>query len=413
MKNNFSIKYDITKVANDLYSVYNTTDKTSSFETTKGLCDFIVEKRGGVTLNKSFYDVLESMESSDSFSISDDALKINKQAKFQGIEPWKLANIDGQEVFISASTGCEVDEEEDDDSIKKSASLKEKEHTYKVAIHTGGIDKTVRACEILNKSGYKDSDLYVNIANPDSLVVSVKSTKLPSIVANNMKDLLGQGLVEVNNSDISCCHDFCDCGEDLFDFPDMRKDDFVLIIPGIKHMYGENSDSLKEYAIANNYTNFKICASDGSSVYDTAMREALEEADKAMPNIDKDASEDDVFVDKNTGEVFNQQQVKDNPNMQGRQLDVKKLSTEINNMFLNGDTISLSTINKNILRAAMNYYNYKKLAYLSQDSFSIVAGEAVITVDNNKASRIPLPSVEEYLFENTKEEEKAKLDTLL
>ena len=146
MKNKFDVRYQFTKIARDLYNVYDSTSNTGVFLNTKDLCDDLVQKRGGVALTQDIYDMLEGADNGHTFGITESALEINKAASADGIEPWKLAEVDGKEVFVSASTGLEV---EDDDKLTKKASLNKPVHTYKVAIHTGTLAKTARAHDIL------------------------------------------------------------------------------------------------------------------------------------------------------------------------------------------------------------------------------------------------------------------------
>lgn len=410
MENKFDVKYQFTKVASDLYNVYDSSSNTGEFLNTKSLCDTLIQKRGGVALTPEIYEMLEGAENGHTFGITESALTINKSAKFHGIEPWKLSEVNGEQVFVAASTGCEVDEEK---KVKKTASLHSKKHTFKVAIHTGTLEKTARVHSILKSSGYTDEDMYINPANPDTVVLTIEDDKKPSVIKNDLKNKINEGYANICDNDIDCCHDYCDCGEELFDFPDMREGEFVLIIPNVKPMMSTNVDTLKEYAIANSYPTFKVCASDGSTVYDTAMKEAIKEIDESMPQNQKTA-EQDVFQDTNTGEVFTEEQLKADPN-KNRTLQQKKLNAEeILNMFKEASVIELSTSDKNLLLAALNYCGFEKVAYLSDDAFSIKAGEAVVTVDNNKATYLPLSIFDDIdCLEKSVKKEETESDSIL
>lgn len=390
MKNNFDVKYQFTKVAQDLYNVYDSSKREGEFKNTKELCDFLIQKRGGISLNQEMYDILSGAENGHTFGICESALTINKVAKAHGIEPWKLAEVDGQEVFVSASTGLEVDE--DDKKLNKKASLNRTAHTYKVAIKTGALAKTTRAYSVLTDSGYTDEDMYINPASPDSIVLNVTSEEVPSKVLKEMLDLLNGGFIGLSEKDLECCHDYCECGETIFDYPDMLDDDFVLIVPNNNPMFAKSAESLRDYATANNFSDFKVCAADGSSVYDSAMKDAIKEIDEAMPQ-EKQAdlsTNPTVFEDTNTGEVFTQEQLDADPNKKDRTLKPHTVSAQyINDMFKESSTVELSLANKNILRSAVLYLGFEKLAFLSEDSFSIKAGDAVVTVDNNKATMLP------------------------
>ena len=255
MKNKFDVRYQFTKIARDLYNVYDSTSNTGVFLNTKDLCDDLVQKRGGVALTQDIYDMLEGADNGHTFGITESALEINKAASADGIEPWKLAEVDGKEVFVSASTGLEV---EDDDKLTKKASLNKPVHTYKVAIHTGTLAKTARAHDILIGAGYTDENMYINPANPDTVVVTVQDEHGPSQVQKAMCDKMNGGYVDVTTDDIECCHDFCPCGCEPFDYPDMKPEEFVLIIPNNKPMFATSADSLRDYATANNFSTFKV-----------------------------------------------------------------------------------------------------------------------------------------------------------
>lgn len=488
MKNKFDVRYQFTKIARDLYNVYDSTTNTGAFLNTKDLCDDLVQKRGGVALTQDIYDMLEGADNGHTFGVTESALQINKAASADGIEPWKLAEVDGKEVFVSASTGLEV---EDDEKLNKKASLNKPVHTYKVAIHTGTLAKTARAHDILIGAGYTDENLYINPANPDTVVVTLQDEKGPSQVQKAICDKMNGGFVDVTTDDIECCHDFCDCGCEPFDYPDMKADEFVLIIPNNKPMFATNADSLRDYATANKFDNFKVCAADGSSVYDSAMRDAIKEIDEVMPQekkaeessanktykirlkpeynaddpenagkvlewtmpqileeINKDRSDawtpydesdwqegltewtwyepaeevtadlttdNTVFEDESTGEVFTKEQLDADPNKENRTLKTHEVNAKyLNNMFSVEPTIELSLAQKNLLRAAFHYCGLQKVAYLSEDSFSIKAGDAVITVDNDKATSLPFALFNDVaLGEDSKEKEDLKSDSIL
>ena len=417
MKNKLDVKYQFTKIARDLYNVYDSTNNEGAFLNTKDLCDTLVQKRGGAALTQDIYDMLDGAENGHTFGITESALTINKSASTNGIEPWKLAEVDGQEVFVSASTGCDV-EDDDEDKLKKKASLNKPVHTYKVAIHTGTLAKTARAHDILKNAGYGDEDLYINPANPDTVVVTVKDDKSPSQVQKAMCDKMNGGYVTVDCDDIECCHDFCDCGCEPFDYPDMKEGEFVLIIPNNKPMFATSADSLRDYATANNFADFKVCAADGSAVYDSALKDAIKEIDEVMPKQQVNAEVGGnkvVLEDENTGEVFTEEQLAMDPNKNTRTLKTREVTTSaIEDMFKEAKTIDLSLADKNFLRAAFHYGGFEKVAYLSEDSFTIKAGEAVVTVENDKASFLPLAIFNDVaLGEDSKEKEEAKSDSIL
>jgi hypothetical protein len=122
-----------------------------------------------------------------------------------------------------------------------------------------------------------------------------------------------------------------------------------------------------------------------------------------------------VFEDTNSGEVFTKEQLDSDPNKDSRTLKTHEVSSQyINDMFKEASTIELSLAQKNLLRAAFHYCGFEKVAYLSEDSFSIKAGDAVITVDNDKATSLPFALFNDVaLGEDSKEKEEAKSDLIL
>ena len=81
MTKKFDVKYQFTKVAQDMYNLYDSFNKEGSFKNTKELCDFLVNTRGGVSLNTDTYEMLSGMEIGDSLGITSSALEITKTAK--------------------------------------------------------------------------------------------------------------------------------------------------------------------------------------------------------------------------------------------------------------------------------------------------------------------------------------------
>ena len=67
MKNKFDVRYQFTKIARDLYNVYDSTSNTGVFLNTKDLCDDLVQKRGGVALTQDIYDMLEGADNGHTF----------------------------------------------------------------------------------------------------------------------------------------------------------------------------------------------------------------------------------------------------------------------------------------------------------------------------------------------------------
>ena len=90
MTKKFDVKYQFTKVAQDMYNLYDSFNKEGSFKNTKELCDFLVNTRGGASLNTDTYEMLSGMEIGDSLGIQVVLWKLQKQQKYKGLSLGKL-----------------------------------------------------------------------------------------------------------------------------------------------------------------------------------------------------------------------------------------------------------------------------------------------------------------------------------
>lgn len=507
MKNN-EIKQQFTKIAEDLYSTFDSVSKTGDFKSTKELCDYLVGLRGGKPLSNEFYSLLDNTSIGESFGVTSSALQINKKASDK-VEMWKLAEVNGQMVFVANDTGLEVkgdDEEEnelnktaslhrqakdfsdvfkglgdffgeqldtindkskkrqafneefnnisrvlmrlddyekmkvnpedvkdvdlkglntdldeavknavkvfnmyktenqslddfisenditiEDDTDKKALALIKQQagktassirHNYKVAIKTGSISKTAKVIDLLKVQGYTDNDLFINPANPDMLVVDMESDLPPSKLTNQVADDLNKGYAGVPSCNIECCHDFCNCGHEPFDYPDLGADEFILIIPNGKNMIGNNVQTLVEYANANEIPSFKVHAANGDVMYNS---EDVKEAPITREG-------EDAFQ-KQDGTIVSQKELEADPNALTEGEDVKVVNVETTGKFINDllekKSTNLTFADKTLLRYAMAKGWVEKVAYVSDESFAIKAGDATITVESDKANVIP------------------------
>lgn len=502
MKNN-EIKQQFTKIAEDLYSTFDSVSKIGDFKSTKELCDYLVGLRGGKPLSNEFYSLLDNTSIGESFGVTSSALQINKKASDK-VEMWKLADVNGQMVFVANDTGLEL-EEEDDKDINKTASLHKRakdfsdtfkdlgdflddqlgsikdksekrqafyeelngirkvlmkledyasedeknadldelnsdldeavksavnvfntyknegqslddfikengieiddetdtkalelikqkvgktasiiRHTYKVAIKTGSLAKTALVSDLLKSQGYTEDDLFIN-PNKDTVVVDMKSDLVPSKLTDQVANNLNNSYAGIPACNIECCHDYCNCGHEPFDYPGLGADEFILIVPNGKNMIGQDIKTLTDYASANEIPTFKIHASNGDVVYDS------EEAKLQDTEITKEG-EKAFEID---GNIFTFQKVNDDPNILPTDQDVKVVEvsdTAVNafvNNLVNKKTATLSFADKNLLKYALRKGLVEKVAYLSDESFAIKAGDSVMTVENDKVNPIP------------------------
>lgn len=503
MKNN-EIKQQFTKIAEDLYSTFDSVSKTGDFKSTKELCDYLVGLRGGKPLSNEFYSLLDNTSIGESFGVTSSALQINKKASDK-VEMWKLADVNGQMVFVANDTGLELEEEDDKDinkiaSLHKQAkdfsdtfkdlgdflgdqlgSIKDKSekrqafyeelngirkvlmkledyasedeknadldelnsdldeavksavnvfnayknegqslddfikengieiddeidtkalelikqkvgktasiirHTYKVAIKTGSLAKTALVSDLLKAQGYTEDDLFIN-PNKDTVVVDMKSDLVPSKLTDQVANNLNNSYAGIPACNIECCHDYCNCGHEPFDYPGLGADEFILIIPNGKNMIGQDIKTLTDYASANEIPTFKIHASNGDVVYDS------EEAKLQDTEITK---EGEKAYQKDDGTIISQKELDLDPTAlsEGENVKVVEVSDTTVNAFVNNlvnkKTAILSFADKNLLKYALRKGLVEKVAYLSDESFAIKAGDSVITVENDKANVIP------------------------
>lgn len=404
-----TVIYQFTKIAKDKFQIYDFIKREGSIVNTQGLGNFLSYIRGGQAMDSSFYKRLISLPGCHTIGISNSALEITKTAKQQGIEPWKLVNISGQEVFVSVKTGCE--DEEDEDSIRTKASLNKITHHYKVSMNTGNVIRRHAAYEIIsNEMGIGQEKFYMNPADQEGiLIVDIDSDENPNQVINNLIKILNEKDFRMSAQNMECSHDFCDCGNETVGpvVPDAEEDDFILVIPDEKPIIAKKLDILKKRAEGNKH--YKIYAYD-KVVYDfdEELRKAKEEADKSLPektffdkneDIETEAAGNDTVYQSDDGQIKTvkelgmetstvnpEQEPEEIKTQDGVSYKKKTLSELLPSIFKESSSVEATPEVRDIMR--LSYYSgkFEKVAFMGPEKFIFSDKDKMYLLDDEEAS---------------------------
>lgn len=246
-----------TKIARDKFQVYNFETKENHISNTRDLANYLVNLRGGITLDNAFYSRLISMPNFSTIAITKDALKIVKRASTTKIEPWKIEKSADGEVFVSA-----IEDEEEDKDLKKCASANLKHH-YIISVKAKNENQKFMTYASLKKQACIP-EANIAIEPVDNCVnFDYESEKNPYQVIQAIVDLLVATGVVVTPDQVSCCHDFCDCGMDhVGPIVPCKENEYILDCYGEEPIIGKSLDSLQSFASAHNKKHFKIYAYD-------------------------------------------------------------------------------------------------------------------------------------------------------
>ena len=246
-----------TKIARDKFQVYNFETKENHISNTRDLANYLVNLRGGITLDNAFYSRLISMPNFSTIAITKDALKIVKRASTTKIEPWKIEKSADGEVFVSA-----IEDEEEDKDLKKCASANLKHH-YIISVKAKNENQKFMTYASLKKQACIP-EANIAIEPVDNCVnFDYESEKNPYQVIQAIVDLLVATGVAVTSDQVSCCHDFCDCGMDhVGPIVPCEENEYILDCYGEEPIIGQSLDSLQSFASAHNKKHFKIYAYD-------------------------------------------------------------------------------------------------------------------------------------------------------
>ena len=246
-----------TKIARDKFQVYNFENKENHISNTRDLANYLVNLRGGITLDNAFYSRLISMPNFSTIAITKDALKIIKRASTTKIEPWKIEKSADGEVFVSA-----IEDEEEDKDLKKCASANLKHH-YIISVKAKNENQKFMTYASLKKQACIP-EANIAIEPVDNCVnFDYESEKNPYQVIQAIVDLLVATGVAVTPDQVSCCHDFCDCGMDhVGPIVPCKENEYILDCYGEEPIIGQSLDSLQSFASAHNKKHFKIYAYD-------------------------------------------------------------------------------------------------------------------------------------------------------
>ena len=254
---NKDVAIHFTKIARDRFQIYDFRDKSNKIANTRDLASYLANLRGGQALDNSFYSKLISMPNFSTIAISEDALKINKSASTTKLEPWKLEKTADGEVFVSA-----IDTEEEEEDIKKCASLNVKHH-YVISINAKDEDQKIKTYASIKKSAcVPETCIEISPVN-DCVNFDYESEKAPFAVIEEIVALLSALGLTIVPAQVSCCHDFCDCGMDhVGPVVPCEENEYILDCYEENPIVGTSIDSLKSFAEAHNKKHFKIYAFD-------------------------------------------------------------------------------------------------------------------------------------------------------
>ena len=257
MQKNKEAVIHFTKIARDRFQIYDFRNKSNTMANTRDLANYLINLRGGQTLDNSFYSKLISMPNFSTIAISKDALNITKKASSTKLEPWKLEKTADGEVFVSA-----IEDEEDKEDLKKCASSNLK-HKYVVSITAKNEDQKIKTYASVKKSAcIPEMCIEINPVS-DCVNFDYESEKAPYDVIEEIIGLLANVGLVIDPKQVECCHDFCDCGMDqVGPVVPCENNEFILDCYDQKPIVGQSIESLKSYAEAHNRKHFKIYAYD-------------------------------------------------------------------------------------------------------------------------------------------------------
>ena len=428
MKSDNTVLYHFTKISRDKFQIYNLVKKEGSLVNTKELGDFLSNIRGGKAMDSSFYKRLISLPNCHTIGITASALEITKSASHNTVEPWKLVNVDGQEVFVSVKTGCEA-EEDDEDTIKAKASLNKVTHHYKVALKTGDVIRRHAAYEIIaNEMGLGTENFYMNPSDMSGmLIVDIDSEDNPQKVIEALISLLNDKDFKMQKEDCECNHDFCDCGQELVGpiVPDAEEDDFILVAPDEKPVIAKKLETLKK--MASDKKHYKIYAYD-KVVYDfdEELEKAREEANKVAPEksffdkeeIETEADINDTIYQSDDGQVKTvkelgmenstidqSQEPEEITTQDGVSYKKKTISSLLPELFKEDYSIQADKDVKDLMKCAYYSNKFDKVAFMGPEQFIFSDKDKMYMLDNDTASCSTLESLSSCAEKEEKSEE--------
>lgn len=320
VKADYTPQYQLTKLANDRYQVYDFSENKAQIHSAKNALKALASIRGGRCLDKALTSKVLAMDNFETITVAASATKLCKKAGYKtDREPWKVVAVNDVEYFVSAEDDAEQE------AVKKvTASLHKTKHTYTVHIAAHNVREIAKiaACAEQVMQAVPGT---TQIPTQEEISFDMQTEELPQEAQVNIQKALEQEGVYLPDNQVSVHNDMCPCGcganvynEPVVQAPEQAAPvsvpeavipggEFVLIpVASTKQIFASSVSTLKKYA-ANKFANYKI--------YDSKKQVVASVVDGEEAHLDpKSASfeeELNAFLDKQmalstTAEVLDQ-----------------------------------------------------------------------------------------------------------
>lgn len=265
-------QYQITKLASDMYQIYDFTEREASLCSTKETLKTIASLRGGKPLNRELSSKIMGMSDFQTYTVDNSALKITKKASADlDHEPWKLVvAADGNEYFVSADTQEEVEH------VEKTAASHMK-HVYSIKIQAHNVKEIAKIADMAETS-FGAIQGTTQIPQSNVICFDVVSENTPEETqASIQKEVEESGNIYLPETCYSASNSCCPCGcgkhhllpdaelpaqQTYQEAPEIPEGQFVLILPDTPvTAFASNIYTLKKYA-SSKYDTYRIYNSD-------------------------------------------------------------------------------------------------------------------------------------------------------
>lgn len=255
-------QYQITKLAQDTYQIYNFAERTAELCSARGALQKVASIRGGKYLNHDLSQKIINMNEFSTYTVADSALKISKRASADAdFEPWKLVvAADGNEYFVSATS-----EEEEQPVVKKQAASAVK-HVYTIRVTAHNLKELTKIADMVETTIPAIQNTTQVLPEQNTIVFDELSEETPQEAQASIQKELEGGEIYLPNTSVCVHNDSCPCGcgqkAILPEIPceqvsscaynepcDIPQGQFVLICPGNPMCsFASNIYTLKKYA---------------------------------------------------------------------------------------------------------------------------------------------------------------------
>ena len=273
-KANYSEQYQLTKLAKDMYQIYNFADKNAEICNAKDTLKRLASIRGGRSLDKSLSKHVLDMEDFSTITITASAISLQKTASTEqeNEEPWKIVAVNGAEYFISTK-----EPEDQEEPVKKATASSNVKHVYTVKIQAHNISEIAKIASFAEEKLHAIANT-TQIPTQDSIIVDVATEQTPEDAkASIQKEVEGNGIY-LQDDAYQVFNDSCPCGcgkkievqPQTMQQPikkEIPEGSFILITPeSPKQSVASSVDTLKKYADSH-YETYSIVDSTGNSVF--------------------------------------------------------------------------------------------------------------------------------------------------